>query len=144
MTLRAELVAPCGTTCGVCMRHLYLSTKADSAQKEGKPLCIGCRPRKKVCALLKKNCEWLRKEKIQFCFECPTFPCARLETLNKRYTTRYNTSLIDNLLQIRREGLEKFLETEAEKHKCLVCGGTVSIHNNKCYNCGAIRREKKK
>ncbi len=136
MIAHADLVAPCGINCGICMR--YLATKTGTAQKTGKPQCIGCRPRKKVCAFIKGNCKWLKEEKIRFCFECPTFPCAKLERLNMRYMSRYNTSLIGNLLQIKQEGLERFLEKEAEKHKCPICGGTVSIHDRKCYGCGAI------
>jgi hypothetical protein len=142
MTLRTDLVAPCGINCGVCMR--YLATTTGIAQKTRRPQCTGCRLKNKNCAFIKGSCEWLRKKKVTFCFECPTFPCAKLERLDKRYTVRYDTSLIGNLLQIKQEGLERFLEKEAEKWKCPMCGGTVSIHDKKCYNCEMLPTKTKK
>lgn len=127
--------------CGVCMR--YLATTTGLAQKTGKTQCTGCRSQKKNCAFIKGNCKDLREEKITFCFECPTFPCVRLEKLNKRYTSKYNTSLIDNLLQIKQVGIEKFVAKETEKSKCSKCGGTVSIHDGKCYGCGVLQKTEK-
>jgi hypothetical protein len=126
--------------CGVCMR--YLATVSGSAKQARTVECKGCRPMGKNCAFIKKSCEWLREKKVNFCFECSVFPCRRLETLNRRYTSRYNTSLIDNLLQIRDVGVDRWLEKEAEKWRCLNCGGTVSIHNKKCYGCGAVQKVK--
>ncbi len=142
MTLRTDLVAPCGMNCGVCMR--YLATTTGIAQKNRRPQCTGCKPRNKNYAFIKKSCEWLRKKKVNFCFECPTFPCAKLERLDKRYAARYDTSLIGNLLQIKQVGLERFLEKETEKWKCPECGGTVSIHDKKCYNCEVLPTNRKK
>jgi len=139
--LRRDLAAPCGMNCGVCMR--YLATISGLAKRAGTTECTGCRPKNKNCAFIKKSCQWLRERKAEFCFECPVFPCRKLETLNRRYVTRYGTSLIDNLLQIREAGVDRWLEKEAEKWRCPDCEGTVSIHNGKCYGCGTLRKEKK-
>jgi ribosomal protein S27AE len=79
-----------------------------------------------------------------FCFECPMFPCVKTVRLEKRYTSRYATSLIDNLLQIKQLGIEKFVAKENEKSKCPKCGGTVSIHDGKCYGCGVLQKTEKK
>jgi len=140
--LRQDLVAPCGMNCGVCMR--YLATATGLAQRTGKAQCTGCRTQKKKCASIKGRCKLLKEEKIQFCFECSTFPCVKVERLNKRYVSRYDTSLIDNLLQIKQVGLEKFMAKEAEKWKCPKCGGTVSIHDRKCYSCEVLPKTEKK
>jgi hypothetical protein len=126
--------------CGVCMR--YLATVTGLAQKTGKTQCTGCRSQKKNCHGC-GNCKDLRNGKITFCFECPTFPCAKIARLEKRYTSRYATSLIDNLLQIKQLGIEKFVAKETEKFKCPKCGGTVSIHDGKCYSCGVLQKTQK-
>ncbi len=131
-----ELAAPCGMNCGVCQR--YLATVRNLPKEKGMPACTGCRPRNKNCAFIKGSCELLRANKIDFCFECGDFPCKRLERLNRRYATRYNTSLINNLLEIKRVGLVRWIESEEERWKCPRCGGTVSVHDRKCYDCGYI------
>lgn len=129
-----SLVAPCGMNCGVCKR--YLATARGLAPKKGLPRCIGCRPGNKKCGFIKGSCELLRENRIKFCFECKDFPCEKLERLNHRYTSKYNASLIDNLLEIKKIGLDIWLKREEKKWKCPRCGGTMSVHNRMCYDCG--------
>jgi hypothetical protein len=136
--LHKDLVAPCGINCGVCKR--YLGTTTGIAQKKGLPTCIGCRPGNikgnfigGSCAL---RCELLGENKIDFCFECKNFPCQKLQILNHRYSTKYNTNLINNLLEIKKSGLDRWLEREEEKWKCPECGGLIAIHDRMCYSCG--------
>ncbi|MFC1995459.1 DUF3795 domain-containing protein [Chloroflexota bacterium] len=51
--MNEELIAPCGMNCGICSG--YLASKYDIKSKGIKmPYCIGCRPRDKKCAFLKK------------------------------------------------------------------------------------------
>lgn len=134
---KIELVAPCGMNCGVC--SAYLAYSKNISKKKGKIVhCIGCRPRNKKCAYLKGHCDKLSSYQIEFCFECEEFPCARLKHIDQRYRKRYNTSLIDNLQKIKAEGINSFLEEQHEKFKCSKCGGTISIHNGKCYDCEKI------
>ena len=101
--MQRELVAPCGINCAVCVR--YLATVRGVAKERKIPECAGCRPRGKRCSFIKGSCQQLREDKIGFCFECEGFPCERLERLNRRYTTKYGTSLIDNLRGIKEFGL---------------------------------------
>ncbi|MFH1382394.1 MAG: DUF3795 domain-containing protein [Chloroflexota bacterium] len=132
--LSRELVAPCGMNCGVCKR--YLATVRGLAGGKGMPACTGCRPQNRKCALIIRGCRLLSGKKINFCFECPDFPCARLERLNHRYTTRYHTDLVENLLAIKELGLNRWLKKQAGKWQCPQCGGTISIHDRRCYDCG--------
>jgi rubrerythrin len=44
-------------------------------------------------------------------------------------------SMIENLLFIREQGIERFLEKEAEKWKCPECGYVISCHNGVCFRC---------
>jgi len=133
-----KLIAPCGMNCSVCKAYLSY-TRGLSKQRGHVIHCLGCRIRNKKCAFLKAHCKKLLKGEVNFCFECENFPCNRLKTLDKRYVTKYQTSLIENLNQIKNIGLPKWLQTEEEKWKCPRCGGTISIHDGKCYNCLKVK-----
>jgi hypothetical protein len=123
-------VAPCGINCFVCVAHLREKNK-----------CAGCRgtnvnkPITRVKCKL-KTCKTLIENKLTFCFECKKFPCGNLKSLDKRYRTKYNMSVIENLENIKKVGIEKFLRNEKTKWTCIECGGTVCVHNGYCYSCG--------
>jgi hypothetical protein len=141
--MEEELVAPCGMNCNVCAA--YLAAAHDVKSKGIRtPYCAGCRPRGKTCAYIKRDCALLHKNKIRYCYECPTFPCKRLSTLDKRYRTRYRMSEIENLQRIRDEGIASFLKAEEAKWRCPECGGTVCCHNGICYDCGLDKLKVKK
>ena len=131
--LSEELTAPCGINCGVCKRYLATVRGLYKSKKSG---CIGCIPRNNGCTY-QGGCEQLKKREVRFCFECSDFPCEKLKKLDHRYTNKYRTSLIDNLLNIKRNGVDKWLLEEEQRWKCNECGGTVSIHNHFCFDCGA-------
>lgn len=135
--LSKELIAPCGMDCGVCKR--YLATIRGTHKDKGLPACAGCCPQNRQCAFIKKSCAQLREKEISFCYECAGFPCRRLKTLDARYTSKYHTSLIANLREIQQMGLEAWLAEEEKKWRCTECGGTVSIHDAICYDCGHRR-----
>jgi len=133
----ADLIAPCGMNCGLCSGYLAYANNLE--KKRGKIIhCTGCLPRNKQCAFIKKHCDLLINNKIRFCYECPDFPCKNLQTLDKRYRTRYNMSMIDNLEFIRDNGIDKFLRQQSKKYKCPTCDGMICIHNGKCYQCQHI------
>lgn len=137
-----ELVAPCGMNCGVCSG--YLALRHDVKSKGIRmPYCDSCRPRDKKCAFLKKRCELLLNNKVRFCYECKDFPCERLLHLDKRYTTYFRMSMIQNLKSIRKKGISEFLKKEEEKWKCH-CGGVICCHNGICFNCSLDKLKKKK
>jgi len=129
------LIAPCGMNCALCAA--YLSMKND-LRRMGvmKTYCAGCRPRGKNCAFMKKNCELIGEGKIQFCYMCADFPCRRLNALDKRYRTKYHMSMIENLENIKKQGIRKFIENEKVRWTCTRCGGTVCVHKGYCYSCG--------
>jgi hypothetical protein len=135
------LIAPCGMNCALCGN--YQSMKLD-LKKMGiqKGYCAGCRPRGKNCAFMKKNCGLIGEGKIQFCYECVDFPCLRLKHLDKRYRTKYNMSMIDNLTYIKEKGMANFLKKEEKKWKCKECGATISCHGAICYTCLLKTRQK--
>jgi hypothetical protein len=131
--MEKELIAPCGMNCNVC--SAYLAYSHDLPKRKGNVKCKGCRPRNKQCAFVKKRCgDRLMKNEVQYCFVCEKFPCEHIEKINSKYVKRWNVSFIENLEYIRDHGEKKFLAKERRKWKCGECGGTVCIHNKKCYD----------
>jgi hypothetical protein len=135
--INKELIAPCGMNCGIC--SAYLAYSHHIPKKKGKiSHCIGCRPRNKQCAFLKKGCEILKNNKIDFCYKCRKFPCDNLKRIVKSYIRRYNYSVIDNLIFIKENGLDEFMLKEENQHRCTQCGDTICVHNKKCYSCDKL------
>ncbi len=135
---KEDLIAPCGMNCGLCVSYQFMISDLN---KRGfkRTYCAGCRPRGKNCVFMKASCDLLGKGLVRFCFECNDYPCMRLKTLDKRYRTKYRMSMIENLNNIKDQGMEKFLEKEAEKWRCPKCGGVICCHNGLCLNCDLDR-----
>ncbi len=142
MANEAELVAPCGMNCARCSS--YLAWRNGLWEKGiAVHYCAGCRPKKKKCGHLMKDCSLLRKGQVRFCYECKDFPCARLKAIDERYRSRYRMSMIDNLELIRRSGIDALLAKEREMWSCK-CGGLISCHNGICFACGLEELKKRK
>jgi hypothetical protein len=129
VTFNRSMIAPCGINCGTCKAYLRAKNK-----------CYGCRvdfdSKRKTCNECKiKNCELLVKTSSKFCYECEIFPCDRIKHIDKRYRTKYRTSLIGNLVSIKETGIETFLDNEVNKWTCPNCGSTLSVHLFSCPNC---------
>ena len=140
---KPELVAPCGMNCAVCSG--YLALRHDVKSKGFRlPYCKGCRPRDKQCAFLKKRCELLLNNKVEFCYECKDFPCERLEHIDNRYQNLFRMSLIENLKSIQMDGLPKFLEHQEKKWRCSKYGEVICCHNGICFNCSLNKLQNKK
>jgi predicted enzyme related to lactoylglutathione lyase len=126
-----KLIAPCGMNCRICLGYFGYTTTG----KRRKMKCIGCKPRDKSCAFLKKYCKKLTKKEIDYCYDCSDFPCSHLEKLDKGYRERYNMSMIENLKYIRDNGMDDFLKQQEKKYRCPECGGVICVHNGICYSC---------
>jgi len=124
------LIAPCGMNCSICVAYLREKNK-----------CPGCRgtdidkPITRIRCKI-KTCESFQKNNAKFCFECEKFPCNNLKHLDKRYRTKYNMSMIENLENIKDFGIGKFLKNEDVKWACSECGGTICVHKGYCLDCG--------
>jgi len=128
-----ELIAPCGMNCGIC-----------KAYHREKNTCPGCRenhPNEPVnrskCII--KNCEDMKKNNWKYCTKCSKLPCKRMKQLDKRYTTNYNMSMLENLKFIKDKGMDAFLEKEKKKWTCPECGGIVTCHGGICLDCGFVK-----
>jgi hypothetical protein len=127
---RSLLIAPCGMNCGICMAYLRPRNS-----------CRGCRVddidkpiTRAHCTI--KNCEMFQDGKMKFCFECKEFPCDNIRRLDKRYRTKYNMSMVENLNNIKSFGIRRFLMNETNKWTCPECGGTICVHKGRCSSCG--------
>lgn len=140
--MRAELIAPCGMNCNVCSN--YLALENDTKNRDVKlPYCNGCRPRNKNCSFVKKKCSQIRKNEDSFCFECEKFPCELIIKLSESYK-KYRINMVENLLYIKKNGLENFLDKERKKWGCPECGKTICCHNGICYSCNLEKMKTKK
>jgi len=122
-----SLIAPCGMNCGSCIA--YMRPKND---------CPGCwfveQGKARVNCVIRK-CTLLLKTDSKFCFDCQKFPCQRLKQLDKRYSTKYHTSFLENLIMIKEKGIDDFLSFETARRKCPDCGASLSVHRDYCLAC---------
>ena len=119
--MKTVLIAPCGMNCSICMAYL-----------KDKNRCPGCRlftgnEPVTIAQFKIKNCAILKKGTSKFCFECEEFPCRALKHLDKRYRTKYAMSMIENLENIKKVGLQEFIKNENIRWVYTKCGG-----NNLC------------
>ncbi len=81
---------------------------------------------------------------VQFCYECKEFPCEKLKQIDRRYKENFRMSLLKNLIDIKVNGMEKFLRTQEEIWQCPNCGGVICCHNGLCFQCDSERLKNKK
>jgi hypothetical protein len=125
----AALIAPCGMNCILCYAYVR--------DKKSCPGCRGSDDSKSISCLACriKNCEKIAGGNIKYCYECDSFPCARLKQLDKRYRTKYCMSMIENLNTIQNLGIRRFIENEKKRWACPKCGRLLSVHKSECIYC---------
>jgi len=134
--MEAALIAPCGMNCGICRGHLLRKKPCAGCAGSNINKPEGC----KTCTVT--ICVKRQASQSGFCYECKDYPCLRIKQLDKRYRTKYNISMIENLAFIKENGMEKFLDKEVKKWTCKRCGAVISCHIGHCLNCGPGGREK--
>ena len=136
LSMKSSLIAPCGMNCSICMAYLRVKNKC--------PGCRGIDINKPVtrakCKI--KNCKELNKNNLKFCFECNKFACERMKHLDKRYRTKYDMSMIENLENIKKFGIREFVKNEKIRWACSQCGGPICVHRGYCSNCGKQKTSK--
>jgi hypothetical protein len=131
-----SLIAPCGMNCRICRAYLRDKNK-----------CPGCRapdadkPVTRVKCKI-KTCENLQSRRAKYCFGCVSLPCEILKRLDKRYRTKYNMSMVENLEFIKNFGIRKFIRNEESRWTCPHCGGVICVHKAQCLSCEKKRQKK--
>lgn len=132
--INSKLIAPCGMNCGICISHLRDKNKCLGCREmsEGKP--EGCRK----CIIM--HCKILKEKKMTFCSDtCEKFPCSKLKNMDKRYKIKYKMSMLENLENIKNNGIKIFVKDEQKRWKCPKCGELLCIHRSSCLRCGEKR-----
>ena len=138
-----KLIAPCGMNCRLCISYQF---REKDLNKKGfhRKYCPGCIPRGENCKYMARICSLVGEGKVRFCYECEDYPCKRLKSLDKRYRTKYNMSMIENLDVIKDKGMKAFLEKEEKKWTCPTCGGIKCCHAGFCLDCDIDKLIRKK
>ena len=128
-----NMIAPCGLDCSLC-RHAH-----DSEQPCGG--CLG--PQEQKYEYCRTKCDIMKCGKYQqyqyrFCDACPDYPCEAIWEKENRYQAQYvlKESPIQNLKEIREEGMEAFLEKQRQRFTCPACGDVICVHTGICRGCG--------
>jgi hypothetical protein len=130
--MSAELIAPCGMNCRLCMAYQREKNRCKGCRSDS---CIAYKTRS-GCII--KNCPVIQNNDSGLCYECDKFPCQRLKQLDKRYRTKYHMSMIENLENIKKHGLDAFLQQEAKRWACSECGSIVCVHKEACPKCKSV------
>ncbi|MDQ7824064.1 MAG: DUF3795 domain-containing protein [Candidatus Eremiobacteraeota bacterium] len=145
---RRDLVGTCGFYCGSCAVHISYKKGIEYQRKlasalsthMGKPVavteiqCRGCRSLDrdswgKRCTI--RPCA--EKKGITYCHECPEFPCDQYITLSETYQGIPFTQLGE----LKRFGVEKWLETMGGRWRCPKCTGAIESGTKKCGTCNS-------
>ena len=110
VNMKPILIAPCGMNCHLCIAYLRDKNKCPCCNLQGKSDSDYF----KKCSI--KKCDIIKDNKWKFCSpNCDKFPCQRLKILNKRYSTNYGMSMIENLKFIREHGVRHFIKREKQR-----------------------------
>lgn len=120
------MVAPCGLLCSDCgvykvkddpsLRGMLIAKNMDW---KGTP-CQGCRSIKGKSQFIEGTCPTyacVTERGFDFCFECPEFPCAKLNPTADRAADLPHNIKVFNLCCIKGQGLDTWLRNAAEIKK---------------------------
>ncbi len=122
------MTSPCGRDCFNCpLFHarenpkLAGSLAARFGMPEQEVPCEGCKPTGGECRLLRGlglsfPCSLYlcsREKKVEFCYDCPEFPCERFHPYADRADSLAHNMKVFNLCMIRKLGLENWAKNHA-------------------------------
>lgn len=125
-----SIVAPCGLICDLCLGFQRDKNKCSGCTAEGSVLSHCTK-----CGIVR--CPEKGGNPAEPCGACSKYPCKRLKALERRYSTNYGESLMDNFRQIAEKGLDRFLLEAEELWRCHECGELLSVHRPQCLHCKA-------
>ena len=125
-------IAPCGVICDLCLGFQREKNRCSGCNSEGGKVAH-CN----VCTI--RFCPEKQGDPELLCIACRKFPCRRIRDLEKRYTTKYGESPINNMQRIEDVGIELFLQEQTQLWRCDECGMLLCVHRDRCLHCGASR-----
>jgi len=134
-----QMTAPYGLDCFNCA--VYLAGKdealrANIAKRFGvtpeKVVCKGCRNENGTIALIgmKEPCKvykCIAKKGVDFCFECPEFPCDNLHPYADMALQRPHNLKVFNLCLMKKMGVENWATTKAKSVRDTYFKGTLKL-----------------
>jgi hypothetical protein len=150
-----KLVGICGIYCGTCPSYLaQQENDIDELEKRARernftieevrcdgchsdnlmPPCVECRHGFRQCA---------REHGVTWCFECPDFPCQRLEDFRHVHIVdgiSHHEHIIEELQYIKDHGLEAGLDKMDREGRCPQCGKRLYWSTRVCPDCHTRRK----
>jgi len=124
-----SMIASCGMNCALCIAFQRTKNHCPGCRGKVEELPNSCQ----YCQL--RSCHQLLHTSEGFCYQCDNYPCARLKALDKRYRSKYHMSMIENLNQIRDQGMDSFLDQQQQRWTCKACGAVLCVHRDSCPQC---------
>ncbi len=140
-----RLAAVCGLFCPACT--VFIGSREDQQRLAGlsrlfqRPVeeleCHGCRSEKRnfFCREYCKMTKCAAEKGIEFCGQCPEYPCDDLKTFQAQMPHRIE--LWKSQQRIKEAGYEKWYVEMVEHYSCPECRTLNSAYDLACRNCGA-------
>jgi hypothetical protein len=137
--------AYCGLNCGACPvgranesgdTDLLAKMAEDWGRNAGDLICEGCKA--EITADFCSRCGMrlcAREKGLEFCIECSDYPCWVLSAF-RNDDAPHHSMVLRNLEQIRNLGVEGWLEAQAARWSCPVCGKRFGWYDETCEGCG--------
>jgi predicted amidophosphoribosyltransferase len=96
--------------------------------------CTDCRHGFRRCA---------EEKKVTWCFQCPDFPCKRLEDFSKIHVVNgiwHHKRIIENLQFMKDRGIDEWVKQQEKEGACPSCGKMLYWYSLKCPRCHAVIR----
>lgn len=123
--------AICGLFCGTCPS--YPKECEGCLSDRVAPGCDRCGNGFRDCA---------RQHNATRCYECPEFPCARLEDFSKQHIENgicHHEQVIHNLSAMKKSGVGAWVEAQTRENTCPDCGRLIPWYERGCPACaGAL------
>lgn len=123
-----SIIAFCGVNCLACSAFLDIKNPCPGcrhpAEVQKRKSCINCA--KKKCAV---------EHRVNWCFECPSYPCGRIKSLNQTYQKNDQIDLIKNGNDAKSD-FTSFLHRQQMQLTCPFYGGIINQHCSICSECG--------
>jgi len=129
---KRSLTAPCGLDCFNCTYHRLNITEQITraiAERTGLSLedipCKGCIDQGGHCPWF-KSCDTydcVTRKEFRFCFECPDFPCQRLQPAADGAERFPHNMKVYNLCRMKAVGVERWAEEESRDIRARYFGG---------------------
>jgi hypothetical protein len=133
----------CGLYCGAC--PAFRATQEgkiveQAAQWQASPKDVTCQGCKSiVVSVYCRTCDLkscAQERGVDSCAECDAYPCERL-TAFRDDDAPHHSVVVRNLDRLAQTGLKRWLEEQAARWRCPVCGYRTTWYDETCAGCGA-------